>query len=46
MVEENHEGDDEDFLLKHKRRKMRQSPSYASKVMAKNNLETLTSWFY
>jgi hypothetical protein len=45
MVERNHEGDDEDFLLEHKHRKTQQIPSHISKVVATNNFETLTPWF-
>jgi hypothetical protein len=44
MVEGDHEGDDEDFLLKHKLCEIQQIPSHTSKVMATNNLETLTPW--
>jgi hypothetical protein len=46
MVEGNHEGDDKDFLLEHKHRKIRQPPSHTSKAMATNNLETLTPWSF
>jgi hypothetical protein len=40
MVEGNHEGDDEDYLIKHKHRKIQQTPSHISKVMVTNNLKT------
>jgi hypothetical protein len=46
MVERNHEGDDEDFLFKHKHRKILQVLSHTSKDVDTNNLETLTPWFY
>ncbi len=41
MVERNHEGDDEDYLFKHKHYKIQQIPSHTSKVMATNNFKTL-----
>jgi hypothetical protein len=44
MVEVDHEGDDEDYLFKHKHHKIRQTPSHISKTMATNNFETLTPW--
>ncbi len=44
MVEGSHEGDDEDSLFKHKHRKIRQTTSHISKIMATNNLKTLTPW--
>jgi hypothetical protein len=44
MVEGDHEGDEKDFLFNHKPHKIRQTPSHTSKVMATNNLETLTPW--
>jgi hypothetical protein len=44
MVEGDHESDDEDFLLKHKHRKIGQTFSHTSKTMAINNLETLIPW--
>ncbi len=46
MVERDHEGDDEDSLFEHKHRKIPQTPSHSSKVVAINNLETLTPWCY
>ncbi len=46
MVEKDHEGDDEDFLLEHKYHKIRQTPSHTSKVVATNNFETLIPWSY
>ncbi len=46
MVEGDHEGDDEDFLLEHKHRKIQQIPSHIYKVVATNNLKTLIPWFY
>jgi hypothetical protein len=42
MVEGDYEGDDEDFLLEHKHRKIQQIPSHLSKVVATSNLETQT----
>jgi hypothetical protein len=45
MVEGNHEGDDEDFLFKHKHCKIQQIPSHISKVVATSNLKTLAPWF-
>jgi hypothetical protein len=41
MVEGDHEGDDEDFLLKHKHCKIQQIPSHTSKaiVMDANAME-------
>jgi hypothetical protein len=39
-----HEGDDEDSLLKHKHHKIQQIPSHIFKIVATNNLKTLTSW--
>jgi hypothetical protein len=44
MVEGDHEGNDEEFLLKHKHRKIQQNPSHTSKIMATNNLETRIPW--
>jgi hypothetical protein len=44
MVERNHEGDDKDFLLKHKHCKIRQTPSHIATIVATNNLETLIPW--
>jgi hypothetical protein len=46
MVEGDHEGDDEKFLLKHKHCKIQQKNSYISTIMATNNLATLTPWSY
>ncbi len=43
MVERDHEGNDEDSLIKHKHRKIQQILSHISKVVAINNLKTLTS---
>jgi hypothetical protein len=45
VVEEVHEGDDEDFLHKHKHHMSPQIPSQISKVVAINSHETLTPWF-
>jgi len=44
MVEGDHEGNDEDFLLKQKHHKIQQTPSHTSKVVATNNFKTLTPW--
>jgi hypothetical protein len=44
MVEKDHEGNDKDSLFKHKHCKIQQTPSHISKVVATNNLETLTPW--
>jgi hypothetical protein len=38
MVERDYEGDDEDSLFKHKHRKIQQTPSHLSKVVANTNL--------
>jgi hypothetical protein len=46
MVKGNHEGYDKDSLLEHKHRKISQTLSHISKVVATNNLETLTPWSY
>ncbi len=46
MVEEDHEGDDEEFLLKHKHCKIQQKFSHTSTIVAINNLATLTPWSY
>jgi hypothetical protein len=40
MVEGNYEVDDKDYLLKHKHRKIQQTLSYFSKVVAISNLKT------
>jgi hypothetical protein len=40
MVEGDHEGDDEDYLLEHKHCKIWQSLSYTSKVVAIKNRDT------
>jgi hypothetical protein len=45
MVEEVHEGNDEDFLHKHKHHMNPKIPLQTSKVMATNIHETLTPWF-
>jgi hypothetical protein len=42
MVEGNYEGDDKCFLLKRKHRKIQQTPSHTSIIVATNNFETLT----
>jgi hypothetical protein len=42
MVERDHEGDDEDFLFKHKHHKIQQIPSHTFKVVAINNFEIQT----
>jgi hypothetical protein len=39
MVEGDHEGNDEDSLLKHKHCKIRQTLSHIFKIVATNNLE-------
>jgi hypothetical protein len=44
MVEEVHEGNDEDSLHEHKHHKSPQIPSQTFKVMATNNQDTLTPW--
>jgi hypothetical protein len=44
MVEGNDEGDDEDFLFKHKHHKIRQTLSHISKVVTTNNIKTLIPW--
>jgi hypothetical protein len=44
MVEEVHEGDDEDSLHEHKHHMSPQIPSQTSKVTATNSHETLTPW--
>jgi hypothetical protein len=44
MVEGDHEGNEEDFLFEHKHRKIQQTLSHIPKVIATNNLETLTLW--
>jgi len=44
MVEGDHDGNDENSLLKHKHRKIRQILSHMFKTMATNNFETLTPW--
>jgi hypothetical protein len=46
MVEEDHEGDDEEFLLKHKHCKIQQKISHTSIIVAINNLATLIPWSY
>ncbi len=46
MFEGDHEGNDEDSLIKHKYHKIQQTPSCTSKVMATNNFKTLTPWSY
>jgi hypothetical protein len=45
MVEEVHEGDDEDSLHEHKHHMSPQIPSQTSKIAATNNHETLIQWF-
>jgi hypothetical protein len=44
MVEEVHEGNDEDFLQERKHHTNPQIPSQTSKVTAINNHKTLTPW--
>ncbi len=44
-VERDHEGDNEDSLLEHNHHKIQQTPSHTSKIVATNNVETLTPWF-
>jgi hypothetical protein len=44
MVEEVHEGDDEDSLHEHKHHMSPQVPSQTSKVVATNSHKTLTPW--
>jgi hypothetical protein len=41
MFEGNHEGDDKDFLFKHKHYKIQQIISHISKIVATNNIKTL-----
>jgi hypothetical protein len=41
MVEGNYEGDDKDFLFKHKHYKIQQTLSHISKIVATNNIKTL-----
>jgi hypothetical protein len=45
IVEGNYDGNDKDSLHEQKHYKILQTPSHTSKVVATNNLETLTSWF-
>ncbi len=44
IVEGDHEDDDKDSLFKHKFGKIRQTPSHTFKLMAIDNLKTLTPW--
>jgi len=44
LCDGDHEGNDEDSLFKHKHYKIQQTPSHTSKVVATNNLKTLTPW--
>jgi hypothetical protein len=44
MVEGDCEGNDQDYALKLKRRKIQQTPSHISKVVATNNFKILTPW--
>jgi hypothetical protein len=46
MTKEVHEGDDENYLHKHKHHMTPQIPSWTSKVVANNNYETLIPWSY
>jgi hypothetical protein len=38
MVEGDHEGNDEDFLLEHEHYKIRKTPSHTLKIIAINNI--------
>ncbi len=46
MVERVHVGDEKDFSLERKHRKIQQTPSHISKVVATNNFEKPTPWSY
>jgi hypothetical protein len=44
MVEGDHESNDQDSLLELKHRKIQQTPSHISKIVATNNFKTLIPW--